>query len=85
MSQPSRRVVAAASPAAAAYRPSPRGGAHDSVIRHVVAQGLEARLAEQGFVLDDGTFVRRAAAARIAFEAGQTKEPKKILFSEDLW
>lgn len=40
---------------------------------------------EQGFVTDTGEFVDREEGAKIAFECGQIKEPKRILFSEDLW
>lgn len=39
----------------------------------------------QGFVLEDGRFVDREEAARIAFEAGQIKTRLKTLFSEDLY
>jgi hypothetical protein len=52
---------------------------------------------EQGFLLDDGRFVRRKSAARIAWEAGQVIRERLIqrgvnpdecpshLFSEDVW
>ncbi|MFA6594100.1 MAG: hypothetical protein WCT16_02470 [Candidatus Buchananbacteria bacterium] len=40
--------------------------------------------AEQGFLTDSGEFVDRQAAARIAFECGQTRQLKEILFSEDV-
>lgn len=40
---------------------------------------------DQGFVTSAGRFIRRAPAARLAFEAGQISEPKPSLFSEDLW
>lgn len=40
---------------------------------------------EQGFITDEGTFVSRWKAARIAFKAGQTKEIKNPLMSEHLW
>lgn len=41
----------------------------------------------QGFVTDDGTFVDRKRAIRIAIEAGQITRPKwpPNLYSEDLW
>jgi hypothetical protein len=38
----------------------------------------------QGFITDTGEFVGREEAAEIAFECGQIKEPKKVLFSEDI-
>lgn len=40
--------------------------------------------AEQGFLTDEGTFVGREAAARIAFHAGQVRTMLKWLSSEDL-
>lgn len=41
---------------------------------------------EQGFLTNKDRFVDRYEAAKIAFEAGQTKEiSNKGLFSEDLW
>lgn len=40
---------------------------------------------EQGFITNFGFFVNRKLGAEIAFRAGQIKEPKKILFSEDLY
>lgn len=40
---------------------------------------------EQGFVTDDGRFVDREEAAKIAFESGQMPSHVKRLFSEDLW
>lgn len=39
----------------------------------------------QGFVTNFDEFVTREKAAKIAFAAGQIPEPKKTLFSEDLW
>ena len=39
----------------------------------------------QGFVTSDDMFVEREEAGVIAFKAGQTKELKEILFSEDLY
>jgi len=39
----------------------------------------------QGFVTDDGRFVNRQEAAKIAFECGQTKEYKQTLYSEDIY
>lgn len=44
-------------------------------------------LSEQGFVLEDGTFLTRTEAGVYAFEHGQITERVKddFLFSEDLW
>lgn len=39
----------------------------------------------QGFITSDDLFVDRKDAAQIAFNAGQTKELVKQLFSEDLY
>lgn len=39
----------------------------------------------QGFVTDDGRFVDREEAARIAFEAGQIDRHVRTLFSEDIF
>ena len=39
----------------------------------------------QGFLTSDNRFVDREEGALIAFESGQTKEKKKLLFSEDLY
>ena len=40
---------------------------------------------EQGFITSKNIFVTREEAAEIAFKAGQIDEPKKYLFSEDVW
>lgn len=40
---------------------------------------------DQGFLTSKSRFVGRGEAARIAFEAGQIKEQKRTLFSEDLY
>ena len=40
---------------------------------------------QHGFLSSDGTFVGREVASTIAFNAGQTNEPKYRLFSEDLY
>ncbi len=37
-----------------------------------------------GFVTDDGTFVNREYAARIAYSSGQIPRLVEVLFSEDL-
>jgi hypothetical protein len=39
----------------------------------------------QGFIDFNGKFYDRKKAAEIAFECGQIKEKKDILFSEDLY
>jgi len=39
---------------------------------------------EQGFITDDGKFVDRKEAAKIAFECGQTKKQLDFLYSDEL-
>lgn len=39
----------------------------------------------QGFLTNKNRYVEREEAGKIAFEAGQTKELKTILFSEDIY
>jgi hypothetical protein len=39
----------------------------------------------QGFLTSKNRFVDREEGGEIAFSAGQTKELKKFLYSEDLW
>ena len=40
---------------------------------------------EQGFITLDNNFKTREEAAKIAFEKGQIKNKKTLLFSEDLY
>lgn len=40
---------------------------------------------QQGFITDEGKYVSREEAAKIAFKAGQTKKIKNPLMSEHLW
>lgn len=42
-------------------------------------------LCEQGFMTSKDRWVDRKEAGQIAFKAGQTKELRKILFSEDIY
>lgn len=39
----------------------------------------------QGFLTNENRFVTREAAAKIALKAGQLKEKKGLLYSEDLY
>ena len=64
------------------------GRRHHEIIREIVdtrgrAEG--AVYGEQGFLADDGRFVGREEAAKIAFEAGQIQVFKNILYSEDVF
>lgn len=61
------------------------GKRHNDAIRKAVeATGIKPITGEQGFVTNTGRFVSRKEAAEIAFKAGQIKEPKDALFSEDV-
>jgi hypothetical protein len=52
---------------------------------HLIFRDVRENLhhAEQGFLTDDGRFVSRQEGAKIAYECGQIKEPKTMLYSED--
>lgn len=54
------------------------------VLKRAGLDRLDSRNCEQGFVTDEGQFVDRRKAARIAFETGQTRKLESPLFSEDL-
>jgi hypothetical protein len=62
------------------------GRRHHNILNSVVPFG-SLKNGEQGFVTDDGTFVNRIEAARIAIECGQIKELSHppYLYSEDLY
>ena len=54
---------------------------------HYANEGLIVARGEQGFVMSDGTFADRVAAAKAAIESGQIlklQHPPN-LYSEDLW
>jgi len=67
------------------------GRRHHDVISKIIAEtGVKKVGGEhtQGFVTDDGKFVDREEAAKIALQRGQIKKLKfnsKELFSEDLY
>lgn len=66
----------------------PRPYRHHHVIMMAVDLGEEMPITgTQGFVLDDGAFVMRKAARRLAVQSGQAPNPNHpaLLFSEDLW
>lgn len=46
---------------------------------------MSQRANDQGFMTDNGRYVSREEAARIAYEAGQIDKKIEYLFSEDLW
>ncbi len=63
---------------------------HHDIIAFLDRNGLEdvAKKGEQGFMTDEGDFVRRRPALRIARKAGQIKQetaPSHGLFSEDIF
>lgn len=69
----------------------PRPNRHHHVIRAIALEngvGIAGRDV-QGFLTNEGKFVGRVAALRIALEAGQVLDPSNVragrLFSEDLW
>ncbi|MDD5013583.1 MAG: hypothetical protein PHW73_00590 [Atribacterota bacterium] len=57
------------------------GASHGEIIK---AHPWKLKNCEQGFLTDTGEFVDRKEAAVIAFNAGQIKEKKDILYSENL-
>lgn len=65
------------------------GRRHCQIIRDIVKETHTKKvLGEQGFVLEDGSFVNREDAAFIALASGQITKLKfnpTKLFSEDLW
>ena len=64
------------------------GKRHCDCFRAMVAAGLDAKAcntAVQGFITLSNDFVTREDAAKIAYSTGQIKEPKTMLFSEDLY
>jgi len=62
---------------------------HNDVIQKMRAEGIRVRVThEQGFLLEDDTFVDRVEAAQHAMEEGQATKlsySKTKLYSEDLW
>jgi|GEM_PF-3463496 len=63
-----------------------RGGNHDNA-RAAWMQAYSSRnigACTSGFVTSTGRFVGRGEAAKIAFAAGQIREPVAELYSEDL-
>ncbi len=61
------------------------GKRHCDIIHNIVLETYTSPIKGiQGFVTEDGIFVTREQAARIAYEAGQIKQKKSELYSEDL-
>jgi hypothetical protein len=66
----------------------PRPARHHHVIKFMAESGEPTPInGEQGFVLSDGRFVMRKAAAYLALKNGQIKSLKwpPNLYSEDIW
>ena len=65
----------------------PKPNRHHNVIRMMMGEHGCRGDAEQGFLLEDGTFVRRKPAGRIAIKTGQIEKLNwgNQLYSEDLW
>ncbi len=63
--------------------PPPARHAHVLALIHLKTNRSFVGSRGQGFILSDGRFAGRFAAARIARMAGQAD--KHVLFSEDLW
>ncbi len=63
------------------------GGRHGDIMKENVLAGHEENFhgVIQGFWTQDGRFVDREEAARIALEAGQTAELISPLFSENIF
>ncbi len=60
---------------------------HCNVIWHIAAVTGKrvTSAAEQGFLDGDGEFLERGPAAHRAWLLGQIPQPRKYLYSEDLW
>lgn len=63
------------------------GKSHSECYKSLKSAGIDRLVSlrsDNGFMTECGKFVDRREAAKIAFEAGQIKEIKTDLFSEDL-
>ena len=63
------------------------GRRHHNIFVILKEAGLSKKgvVPEQGFLTSKDRFVHRSLAAHYAFSSGQIKEPKNILFSEDIY
>ena len=88
-----RKIVAAALRTKAGLVVSlPAPARHHNIIFYMISEGYikdEVLASDHGFLTNDGGWVRRQLALRIAKEAGQLLAepiaPHAGLFSEDLW
>lgn len=60
------------------------GDNHEKIMSELWNRNLLSKMKQTGFVTNKGRFVSREEAAKIAFDAGQTKKVYKSLLSEDL-
>ncbi len=83
------RVVAAACYLDGVIYTMPPPARHHDVVHEMSGRGLSVMRAdcEQGFLLNNGRFAMRKAAAALAVRNGQIDAPKwpPNLYSEDLW
>lgn len=61
------------------------GRRHHNCFATVATFEVKMKEIEQGFITSKDRFVDRKEAALIALAVGQIKEPRDILFSEDLY
>lgn len=83
-----RRIVAAAIRFDGTLYSMARPKRHHHIIQMISSRTAKRPVSgEQGFLLDDGSFVDRREAASIALANGQAKQLRAPpwLFSEDLW
>lgn len=60
------------------------GDRHVDIIRSAIKGGMMEEF-DEGFLTNEGEFVNRYEAARIALKSGQIKKPTEKLRSQDLW
>jgi hypothetical protein len=69
----------------------PRPARHHDLIRAMISEGIsrdDVAIAEQGFVTNEGNFLSRWRARRVAEKAGQCEtgtDGDRELCSEDVW
>lgn len=52
---------------------------------HNVNIKMSSSADDQGFITNNGRYLKRSEAAELAFKSGQIDKPTQLLFSEDLW
>lgn len=61
------------------------GKRHSDIVRKMLADKIRPKHGGQGFITDEGKFVDRREAGRIAFESKQIEKPTDLLTSENLY